>query len=120
MRRSSNRSASRDAENTLYEAGCELVEAAAGIARGAAQPGAVAAVPAVLGCIATALDDLNLACSSLQCANNTLASDPTPAAATDRLDRGYADLSVALQHASHASRAARSLAAHNVTDSRRT
>lgn len=97
-----------EAENMLYEAGCELVEAAGGIARVAAEPGAARAVPALLGCLETALDELERACRTLHDRSRCTASDPT---AHDPLGRAYANLAVALQDATDASRTARSLAA---------
>jgi len=54
----------RDAENELYDRGCDLVEAAAGL-RHAAGPESRVAVPAVLGCVESALADLRLAGAAL-------------------------------------------------------
>ena len=89
----------RDSENELYELGCDLIEAATGIARGAADADAARAVPALLGCLEAALHELGTAAAALQ----QRSSDP--------LDRGYADLAIALHDARRASDAARALAA---------
>jgi hypothetical protein len=97
------------AENELYEAGSELVEAAISIARSAADPAASAAVPAALGCIETALEELGRACTALR-----TATDATDARG-QRLQRGYANLALALEEAADAGRAARGLAARCVT-----
>jgi hypothetical protein len=116
MPRSADRSASRrDAENELFDFACDLVEAAAGITRTAADPHAARAVPAVLGCIEQALDELSSAAAALQQANAAPArrSDERGRARMDRLERGYTNLSVALQDARDATRAARSLAARS-------
>jgi hypothetical protein len=104
----------RDAENELYDLGCDLVEAAAGISQRAADPSAARAVPALLGCIEAALNELSDACGALQYVNTESIPPPSEArrrAAADRLDRGYTNLVVALQDARDASRAARPLAA---------
>jgi hypothetical protein len=101
-------------ENDLYNLGCDLVEAAGGIARCVAEPGADAgrAVPAVLGCVEAALKELHAACIALERLNGARSSDGVrERVAADRLDRGYANLGVALQDARDASAAARSLAA---------
>jgi hypothetical protein len=90
----------QDAENRLYELGCELVEAAAGIARGAADPAAARAVPALLGCIEAALQELSAAALALR-----------PDQRGNTLDRGYRNLDVALQDARLACHAARALTA---------
>jgi hypothetical protein len=97
------------AENALYEAGSELVEAAISIARDAADPAAAAAVPALLGCIETTLEELSRACTALR-----LATDARDARG-ERLRRGYANLGVALDEAADAGRAARGLAARCAT-----
>ena len=56
----------RDADNELYDFGCDLVEAAAEICRAAASPDADPAVPALLGCIEAALYELSCASAALQ------------------------------------------------------
>jgi hypothetical protein len=107
----------RDADNDLYDFGCDLVDAAAGIARAAADPDAARAVPALLGCLEAALEALDSACAALRLANAERLGPPGTArdqAVADRLERGYANLSVALQDARQASGAARSLAARRL------
>jgi hypothetical protein len=104
----------RNAENELYDRGCDLVEAAAGIALRAADPCAARAVPALLGCIEAALKELSSACGALQYVNAESPPPPSDArrrAVADRLDRGYTNLFVALQDARYASHAVRPLAA---------
>jgi hypothetical protein len=96
------------AENELYDAGSELVEAATSIARGAADPAASAVIPALLGCMESALTELSRACVELRSVN--AAADER----AQRLNRGYANLAVALDDAAHAGRAARALAARCV------
>jgi len=106
----------RDAENELYDLGCNLVEAAAGISRHAADPSAARAIPALLGCVEAAMQELAGACGALQTVNAESSPPPSDArrrAAADRLDRGYTNLMVALHDARYASRAARSLAARH-------
>jgi hypothetical protein len=100
------------AENALYDAGSELVEAAGSVARAAVDPSAAAAIPGLLGCIETALAELSRACASLQAANT--ATD----ARARRLSRGYVNLSIALDDAADAGRAARALAARRVSPER--
>ena len=107
----------RDADNELYDFGCDLVDAAAGIARFSADPEATRAVPALLGCIEAALEALDSACGGLQLADAQRPerpSNPREQAIVDRLEQGYANLSVALRDARDASRAARSLAARRL------
>jgi hypothetical protein len=107
----------RDVENELYDLGCDLVEAAAGIARTAADPDAARAVPALLGCIEAALNELSSACTGLQLANMEWLDRPADSrnrAVVDRLERGYTNLHLALQDARDASRAARPLAARRL------
>ena len=107
----------RDADNELYDFGCDLVEAAAEICRAAASPDADAAVPALLGCIEAALYELSCASAALQQneAKRSTARDARNRAIANRLQRGYANLSVALEDARVAARAARSLAARSRT-----
>jgi hypothetical protein len=102
-----------DAENELYDLGCDLVESAAAISRRAADPCAARAVPALLGCIEAALKELGGACGALQYINAESSPHARRQAVAERLDRGYANLIVALQDARYASRAARSLAARD-------
>ena len=112
----------RDADNELYDFGCDLVEAATGIARIVSEPEAARAVPAVLGCIETALQELSSACALLQDVNvaSPRPPDGRSRAVVDRLERGYTNLSVALKDARDATRAARSLAARRFGGSSRT
>ena len=95
----------RDAENELYDRGCDLVEAAAGL-RHAAGPDARRAVPAVLGCVESALGDLRLAGAAL-----LLAVDPGADPRAARARRALAALAAALHDAEAAAGAARGLAA---------
>jgi hypothetical protein len=113
--------AQRNAENELYDLGCDLVEAAAGIALRAADPSAARAVPALLGCIEAALQELSGACGALQYVNAESSRPPSDArrrAVADRLERGYTNLFVALQDARYACRAARPLAARSSAEPR--
>jgi hypothetical protein len=103
----------RDAENELYDLGCDLVAAAEGISKRAADPCAARAVPALLGCLEAALAELSGACGALQDVNAESSPHGRRPAVAERLDRGYANLIVALQDARDASRAARSLAARD-------
>src|SRR3712207_4227642 len=57
---------SRDADNELYDRGCDLVEAASAIRRAADSHEAGRAVPAVLGCIEAALQELVMASAALE------------------------------------------------------
>ena len=98
----------RTVENEIYDFGCDLVQAAAGIARCAADPAAARAVPALLGCIEAALGELGTASSALQ---RMRADGEGPS--FDMLDRGYTNLVITLQDARLASHAARSLAARH-------
>ena len=104
----------RHADNELYDFGCNLVDAAAEICRAAADPEAAPAVPALLGCIEAALYELSCASAALEQANTRrpeIRVDARSRAVAARLERGYANLSVALEDARAAARAARSLAA---------
>ena len=94
-----------DLENELYDLGCDLVQAAAGLARAAADPEAARAVPALLGCIEAALEELSATTIALRSASRR------PRA--ENLDRGYRNLHIALQDARYACHAARSLAARH-------
>jgi hypothetical protein len=95
-----------DADNELYDFGCDLVEAATRISRTAADPDAARAVPALLGCIEAALEELSRGCAALQHANMERLDG--------RLERGYTNLRVALQDARDASHAARRLTARRL------
>jgi hypothetical protein len=109
-------SSPRDADTKLYDFGCNLVEAAAEICRAAASPDAAPAVPALLGCIEAALYELSCASAALQQATSDrpeIRLDGRSRAVAARLERGYTNLSVALEDARAAARAARSLAARS-------
>ena len=56
----------RDADNGLYDHGCDLVAAASAIRRAAGAPEATRAVPAVLGCMESALQELMWAAVALE------------------------------------------------------
>jgi hypothetical protein len=96
------------ADNELYEAGSELVEAAMSIARGATDAAASDAIPALLDCLQSALGELSRACTALYA--DTSAGDRR----VQRLRRGYANLGLALEEAADAAGAARGLAARCV------
>jgi len=83
MRRAS---ACRDAENELFDHGCDLVEAAAGIRRGLASHQAVRAVPALLGCVEAAVAELRAA-SALLTTLSIEAGVPRDAAMARRAER---------------------------------
>jgi hypothetical protein len=105
----------RPADNELYDFGCNLVDAASEICRAAADPDAAPAVPALLGCIEAALYELSCASAALQANAEPpeIRPDARSRAVAARLERGYTNLSVALEDARAAARAARSLAARN-------
>jgi hypothetical protein len=112
----------RDADSELYDFGCDLVQAAVAICRGVSNPEAAPAVPAVLGCIEAALQELSHASAALQQANaesRQMAGDPRRRAIADRMERGYTNLTVALQDAQAAGHAARSLAARTFASTAR-
>ncbi len=104
----------RDADNVLYDSGCDLVEAAASIARVAAAPEAARAMPAALGCIEAALQELLTAASGMEattaramtgCRNGSRSQ-----AVETRMHHGFANLQRALDDAKGAAGASRSLA----------
>ena len=109
-------SASREAENELYDRGCDLLEAASAIRRFAAAPQAVGAVPALLGCIEAAISELTAASALLD--DLTASSiegrgvgDEAMTRRVKRMERGWANLRAALGDAAAASGAARALVA---------
>ena len=115
---------SRQADNELYDRGCDLVEAASAIRHAAQAPEATRAIPAVLGCMESALQELALASVALEqtsagsLAKNARGCESSRIAAIgERLDRGYANLQEALFDAERASAAARSLASRALTAS---
>ncbi|MGH2970508.1 MAG: hypothetical protein ACRDK0_15805 [Solirubrobacteraceae bacterium] len=114
----------RDADNELYDQGCDLVAAASAIRRAAGAPEAARAVPAVLGCMESALQELMWASVALeqtsvdlfeQNARDCPSSTIGPIA--ERMQRGFANLQQALADGERASAAARSLAARSLTAS---
>src|SRR4051812_13259196 len=107
----------RDADNELYDRGCDLVEAAGAIHRVASSPQAVPAIPAFLGCLETALHELGRAAAAIQETSESLQAsvDPRMGEVTERMRRGLTNLNTALADAEAASSAARSLAARRVT-----
>jgi hypothetical protein len=114
----------READNELYDQGCDLVEAAAAIRRAASAPEAARAVPAVLGCIESALQELLWAAAALeQTSADRLKQDPHRRPTSrigpiaERMQHGFANLQQALADGERASAAARSLAARALTAS---
>jgi hypothetical protein len=104
-------------DNELYDRGCDLVEAAAGIRRLAGAREAARAVPAVLGCIEAALQELLWASAALEETTARSVEERTGGctesrlnARFERMQRGYANLQRTLADAERASAAARSLA----------
>jgi hypothetical protein len=98
----------------LYDRGCDLVEAATAIRRAVTDSDASPAFPALLGCLEAALRELGDAAAAMQQYSDEsrhTPTDPKAQAVTDRLQRGYTNLHVAVQDAEAASRAARMLAA---------
>ena len=106
----------RDADNELYDHGCDLVGAAVAIHRVAGDPQAVPAVPAFLGCLETALHELSRAAAAIQETSESLqtSADSRMGDVTERMRRGLTNLNTALVDAEAASHAARSLAARRV------
>ena len=116
----------READNELYDQGCDLVAAAAAsaIRRAAGALEAARAVPAVLGCMEFALQELLWASIALeqtsadlleQNASNRPTSRIEPIA--ERMQRGFANLQQALSDGERASAAARSLTSRALTAS---
>lgn len=101
----------RDADNVLYDRGCDLVEAAAAIRSAAASPQAVRAVPAVLGCMESALGELLWATALLEATTDRVPGDQKNVERRERMRTGFANLEQALSDAAHTSGAARALAA---------
>jgi hypothetical protein len=106
----SHRSSERSADNELYDLGCDLVVAAAGIRQVAGSLDAARAVPAVLGCIEAALHELAEATAGLEKTTGAASTAYRPSATrAGRMHRGYANLRQALADAEHAATAARAL-----------
>lgn len=106
-----------DADNELFDRGCDLVQAAADIRHAAESPQAIRAVPAVLGCMESALEELLWASAVLEETTGQVHVDPHGTSADSRVTRqavlmhqGYANLQQALADAQRASAAARGLA----------
>ena len=116
MRVLATRPIHRDADNELYDHGCDLVASATAIRRAEGAPEAARAVPAVLGCMEAALQELTWAATALeQTSNDQLeTAHDHPGARTraiaERMQRGFANLQQALSDGVCASAAARSLA----------
>ena len=106
----------RDADNELYDRGCDLVGAAEAIHRVAGDAHAVPAVPAFLGCLETALHELSRAAAAIQENSESLqtSTDPRLSDVNERMRRGLTNLNTALVDAEAASHVARSLAARRV------
>jgi hypothetical protein len=106
----------RDADNELYDRGCDLLAAAAAIRGVAGSPQAAPAIPAFLGCLEAALHELSCAAAAMgqTSASPEMSGDPRTRAVTDRMHRGFSNLNTALADAEAASRAARSLVARAV------
>jgi hypothetical protein len=111
------RSARFEADNELYDRGCDLVQAAADIRRAAESPEAVRAVLAVLGCFESALEQLLCASALLEQTthrfvtdNPGVIADATVARRVERMHLGFAHLQWALADGQRTSAAARGLA----------
>lgn len=87
-----------DAESTLYDAACDLLDAAQRLVQAAAHPEVDRAVPATIGCIEASLASLSDACGAL-----THPSAPGPVD-----DASLAELAAALRRAQVAAAIARS------------
>jgi hypothetical protein len=110
----------RDADNELYDRGCDLVEAAARIHAVAESSEAAPAIPAFLGCLESALHELTCAVAAMQESSEPHAvgtADPRLRSVTDRMQHGFTNLTTALADAEAASRAARSLTARTIVTS---
>jgi hypothetical protein len=103
----------READNELYDRGCDLVEAATAIRRAASSRDGARAVPAVLGCIESALQELLWASAALEQTTADVATrnaNSRTKLVQERMHSGYANLQLALCDAQRAASAARSLA----------
>jgi hypothetical protein len=122
MRPSARHSAlRRDAENELYDRGCDLVEAATAIRPRRGQPRRRARSLGPSGCVEAALRELNRACAALEVttvvpveARRPVDADPRTWRRIDRAHRGFANLYSALDEAEAASAAVRALAARTL------
>jgi hypothetical protein len=113
----------READNELYDHGCDLVAATAAIRRAAGFPDAVRAVPAVLGCIESALQELLWAAAALEQTSSDVLrhgdrgrQSPRTGPKLERMHQGFANLQQALGDAERAAAAARALAARAFAD----
>jgi hypothetical protein len=107
----------RDADNELYDHGCDLVATASAIRRAAGVPEAARAVSAVLGCMESALQELMWAAAALEQTSvdhleQNAGEHPSArtSAIAERMQRGFANLQQALSDGERAAAAARSLA----------
>jgi hypothetical protein len=111
----------READNELYDSGCDLVAAATAIRRAAGSPDAVRAVPAVLGCVESALQELLWAAAALeQTSSDALRKSdrgrPGTRPKVERMHCGFSNLQLALGDGERAAAAARALAARAFAD----
>jgi hypothetical protein len=111
----------READNELYDHACDLVEAAAAIRNSADRPEAVHALPAVLGCVQEAIRELSAANVAMERSAAEAMQIGAPAGdahwrrrVTDRMYRGFENLSAALEDAQQATGACRALVARAV------
>jgi hypothetical protein len=114
----------RDADNELYDSGCDLVEAATAIRHAAAHPEAARAVPALLGCLEAAMHELAVASTTLeQMLAGSLDAPASPAVEprlhrrAARMERGFTNLYSAFDDAEGAAAAARALVARSLAAS---
>jgi hypothetical protein len=105
-----------EADNELYDRGCDLVQAAAAIRRAAELPAAVRAAPAVLGCFESAFEELLCAAALLEQTTHRFVSDSPRGIAdeltarrVERMHLGFANLQWALADGQRTSAAARGL-----------
>jgi hypothetical protein len=106
-----------EADNALYDRGCDLVQAAVDIRRAAESPEAVRAVPAVLGCFESALGELLCASALLEQTTHRFVRDGAGGIAdahiarrVERMHLGFANLQWGLADGQRTSAAARGLA----------
>src|SRR3954471_17875372 len=107
----------READNELYDHACELVEAAVAVRNSADRSEAVRALPAVLGCVQEAIRELTVASGAMErSATEALQAGPPVVDAdwkrrvTNRMHRGFENMSAALEDAQQATGACRALA----------
>jgi hypothetical protein len=114
----------RDADNDLYDRGCDLVEATTAIRHATGHLDAARAAPALLGCLEAAMRELGAASATLEQtvvdslgARASLADDPRTRQRTARMERGFTNLYSALADAEAAAAAARALVARSLAAS---